>query len=56
MAKVNKKINAKRVTVKKRVIIKTSENSPEIAKKIEKVSAMLLERNKDAYERLSKMP
>jgi hypothetical protein len=51
---LEEKASAKFAT--KRIVIKTSENSPEIAEKIEKASTMLLERNKEAYERLSKMP
>jgi len=37
-------------------IILTSENSPEVAAKIKEISKMLMEKNKEAYAELAKMP
>lgn len=39
-----------------KVVIKTSENDMETAKKMKQVSHMLMERNKQAYKELANIP
>ena len=39
-----------------KVVIKTSENDMETAKKMKQISHMLMERNKQAYKELANIP